>query len=184
MKHETAEPAVTPAPRPTENFQDRFAAALEKWRAEGCTHPTDAGAALCGARPHRTKITPADAEGNVMMVVDCASGHEGVWTFKVAEAEMKAELRRQAEAAQDAQANGGKALDPLVAKVTISMHLKTQEVKIDPWVPTPGLGIQLAGILLSHFFAQMQKTVEASNRAPLQLPKKGIIHPKTGRLVN
>ncbi len=186
MQDEKTEAAATPDKSPAgDNFQTRFAAQLEKWREQGCAIGPEGGLELCGARPHRTKISPADADGNVTMHVDCSNGHEDVWQFKVAEAEMKAELMRQAEAAKVAEANGGKSLNPMVAKVTISLDLRTQELKIEPWVPTPGMGIQLAGMLMSHFFAQLQQMAGGQSNGPkIKLPPKGILHPKTGRLVS
>lgn len=172
-----AGPAATPEPPRTENFQDRLNAALEKWRDEGC--PINGNLGACGARPHLTKMSPKDAEGNIVMSIACAEGHEDVWQFKIPAVEMQAELARQQAAAAEAERNGGKAKDPMKASVKITMDLKTQEVTIDPWVPTPGMGIQLAGILMSHFFAQMQANAAPANR--LKLPPQGLVHPKTGR---
>lgn len=176
-----AGPAATPEPPRTENFQDRLNAALEKWRNEGCPRPgdDDPKTVICGSRPHLTKMDPKDADGNIVMHINCAAGHEDVWQFKIPAVEMQAELARQQAAAAEAERNGGKAKDPMKASVKITMDLKTQEVTIDPWVPTPGMGIQLAGILMSHFFAQMQANAAPANR--LKLPPQGLVHPKTGR---
>lgn len=179
---------ATDEPRPTEgNFTERFNDALKAWRAEGCSQdvPNEDGSAVarCNGRPHGTKIEPADADGNVTMVIACEHGHERSWEFKVAEVEMKAELARQAAAAAQAEKDGGKTRDPMKASVTITLDLKTQEVRIDPWVPNPGVGIQLAGMLMSHFFAQLQMGAAPAN-ARLKLPPKGIINPKTGKLMS
>lgn len=191
MENEAAAAAETPAKSPdtnsTPNFQERFAAQLEKWRDEGCPRAIEAEGndahALCGAPPNAVKMDKANSEGNIVMHVACKDGHENVWSFSVPQIEMKAELARQAEAAKAAEAAGRKALDPMKASVKITMDLATQEVTIEPWVPTPGVGLQLAAILTAHFqdlFVQARK-----NNAPskLKLPPNGIIHPKTGKIL-
>lgn len=183
------EPAATPdRPQDTNklaDFQERFNAHLEKWRAEGCgadvINEDGSAVARCGAKPHRTKLLPKDANDDVTMQVDCQDGHENVWQFKVPAVELQAELARQAAAAKQAEEQGGAAKDPLKASVTIIMDLRTQEVRIEPWVPTPGMGIQLAGILMSHFFAQMQAGAASPAPGKLKLPAKGLVHPKTGK---
>lgn len=164
-------------------FQERFNEALEGWRKEGCHRiSSDTGTKLCGAAPHRAKMLPVDADGNVSMVVDCASGHSDVWKFKVAEAEMKDELARQQSAAVRAAEDAGKvARDPMKATLKITMDLKTQAISIDQWVPTPGMGIQLAGILMSHFFAQIQQAGAADQSGLALPPEKKLIDPKTGK---
>lgn len=73
------------------------------------------------------------------------------------------------------------AKDPMKASLKISMDLKTQQVEIDPWVPNPGLGIQLAGMLLAHFFAEQQANIAAQPSGGLKLPEKRLIDPKTGK---
>jgi hypothetical protein len=128
-----------------------------------------------------------DDEGKILMHVDCENGHEDVWQFALTKDELTQAIQEQAAAAQRARdagsANAPK--DPTKAYATITMDVATQQVSIDCFVATPGLGIQLAGILMSHFFAQLQATSRPAG-APggLKLPPKGIVHPKTGRLVN
>ena len=187
MKSEQeAAPAETPAKSPDTNkvpFTERFTAALEGWRKEGCPVVVGEGThkKACGAPPHRTKMEPKNAAGDIVMVIDCAAEHPDVWRFAVPEVEMKAELERQAKASREAEANGGKTMDPMKASLKITMDLRTQEVAIDPWVPTPGIGIQLAGILMSHFFAQMQASSKAGAKPRIVTPAKGIVHPVTGK---
>jgi hypothetical protein len=163
-------------------FQQRFNEALEKWKAEGCTKVMAGaeGEHFCGAKPHGVKMEPVNAAGNVTMAVACNAGHERQWTFEVAEAEMKEELKRQREAVLKAEADGGKTRDPMKASVTITLDLRTQEVHIDPWCPTPGVGLQLGALITAHF----QHEVMASRlmkREDILTPVKGIINPKTGK---
>ncbi len=177
---------------PTDNFSARLESELVKWRAEGCPRwdkgdETDRAGTPCGARPHKTKIEPADADGNVTMHIDCTAGHEDVWQFKVAETDMKAELKRQALAAADANANGGKTLDVTKARVTITLDLKTQDVTIDPWVPTPGVGLQLAAMLNIYFAQQIADGMrkKAAAAAPkIKTPSKALVHPTSGKLIS
>lgn len=159
----------------SKNFNERFNAQLEAWRAEGCKRQMDGAEGIhdCGARPHRVRMLPEDVAGDIAMSVDCSAGHEGVWVYKVPAVEMQADMERQAEAARTAA--GGR--DPMVATLKISMNLRTQQVDIEPFVPTPGLGIQLAGILMSHFFAQMQESVNKS-------PANGLFTPGPKKLLD
>lgn len=170
--HDADKPALTP-------FQTRFNEALEGWKKEGCSVVLDAGTdkeRFCGAKPHGVKIEPADADGNVIMAVDCAERHARVWTFKVPEVEMKTELARQKEAAKTA------ARDPLKASVSITLDLRTQEVSIEPWVPTPGVGLQLAAMLTAHFQREfMAGHLAAEKAGKIVTPPAGIINPKTGK---
>lgn len=179
--------ATTDAKSPDTNkptFQDRFNAKLEEWRKTGC--PVVVGEGLdkkaCGGRPHRSTMKPKDADGNVAMVIDCENGHAGVWEFKVAEAELQADLARQQAAAKEAEKTGAVSRDPMKASIKITMDLTTQQFTIEQWVPTPGLGIQLAGTLMSHFFAQLQAG-NAPKGPKIHTPTKGLVDPKTGRLL-
>lgn len=183
------EPGTAETPDKSQNssksYQERFNAALREWKTYGCQHAggdniNPQGKEVCGGDPHRVRMLPADESGHFTLSVGCASGHDDVWHFKVSEAEMRADLAQKAAAAQQAGADAGRdARNPDKAFLKITMDMKTQEVSIDPWVPNPGLGIQLAGILMSHFFAQLQS---AGAPAPkLALPEKRILHPKTGR---
>lgn len=172
-----------------QTYQERFNAALEGWRKEGCQ--TVMGSAegdfTCGKPPHRAKMLKPDESGDVTMSVDCVAGHEDVWQFKIPKAEMEADIKRQADAAAKADADGSKggARDPMIASVKIMMNLRTQQVEIDPWVPTPGLGIQLAGILMSHFFAQLQASQAAAPAGGLVLPKEKKLLDRNGKpLIN
>lgn len=190
MKNEKeAGPAETHAKSPdtnsTPNFQERFAAELEKWREEGCPRAIEAEGndahALCGAPPHGVTMDKPDAAGDVVMRVACAKGHKDVWHYAVPEAEMKTELARQAAAAEAAKANGGKALDPMKASITITLDLKTQEVAISPFVPTPGIGLQMAAILTAHFQKLFLDAMEHPKAPRLKMPTRGLVHPQTGK---
>lgn len=178
--------AETPAKSPDTNkgpsFQERFTAQLEEWRKVGC--PVVVGDGLekrpCGSMPHRTKMLPKDAEGNVWMVVDCQAEHEEVWKFSFPHAELVAEMERQKAASAEAEKTGGISKDPSKASVKITLDLRTQEFTIEPWVPTPGLGLQLAATLMAHFSQQLMMGFKAPH-AGLIVPKKGIVDPKTGK---
>lgn len=177
-------PAKSPSSDKPETFQDRFNAALETWRKEGCAHVMEGaeGVHACGARPHRAKMSKPDAAGNVTMSVDCVAGHADVWSFVVPAAEMKADLERQAKAAAEAQGAAGGEKDSMKASLKITMDLRTQAVNIEPWVPTPGVGIQLAGILMSHFFAILQEGAKAAQTSSgLALPPEKKILDRTGK---
>lgn len=183
-----ADSAATPDKSPnisSPTFQERFTAQLEAWRKEGCRRlakgesETDPAAEFCGAAPHRSKMNkPVD--GIVKMVVDCAAGHAEVWSFDVAEADLKAELKRNAEAAAEAEKNGKEGRDPMKASVKITLDLRTQEVAIDPWVPTPGMGLQLAAMLTAHFTALFNA---GSKPAKLFTPNKSLVHPVNGKIL-
>lgn len=179
-----AGPAATPDKSPNtdkpKSYQDRFQDAIEAWRKEGCperTHSAEEAPEVCGKPPHRVKMSPKDSAGFHTMSVDCSAGHQNVWTFEVSAEEMQEDL--EARAAADAKAHGEDgavtARDPMKATLKITMDLKTQQVDIEPWVPTPGMGIQLAGILMAHFFAQMQATFSAAPAGGLVLPKKDLL---------
>jgi hypothetical protein len=189
MQDEKTEAAATAAKSPAGDkpeltpFQKRFNESLEKWKAEGCQvildekTPTER---FCGGKPHGVKIEPVNEAGNVVMAVACTERHERQWTFEVPEVEMKAELQRQKDAVAKAEADGGKERDPMKASVTITLDLRTQEVNIDPWVPTPGVGLQLGAIITAHFQHQLMSGL-LMKRDPILTPTKGIINPKTGK---
>lgn len=176
---------VDKSPDTTETFQTRFNAALEQWRKDGCPRiapgesETALDAKLCGARPHRTKMSPKDDAGNHVMTVDCTNGHEAAWTFTLTGEELAASVAAQLKASREAEANGGK--DPLKASVTIKLNLKTQEVEIDAFVPTPGVGLQLAAMLNCYFAAQFSRTLAQTPQPMILTPDKKIINPKTGK---
>lgn len=185
MKREEAGPEATRAKSPDtskpETYQDRFNAALEAWRKEGCSCSKQ-NDVRCGARPHRVRMLPKDADGNLTMSVDCVDGHEGVWQFKVPAEEMARDAAAQAEAMRRAEADAGSApRDPMKASLKITMDLKTQAISIDQWVPTPGVGIQLAGILMSHFFAQIQQAGPAPGAGGLVLPGEKKLLDRNGK---
>ncbi len=184
--------AETPAKSPDTNkpFQERFNEQLEAWRKEGC--PIDVTPdlrekqgkpkVLCGARPHRARMLPA-VDGVITMSVDCVNGHVDVWQFKVSSAEMEKDIAAQSAAATRASEDAaGVARDPLKAVLKITMDLRTQAVDIEPWVPTPGVGIQLAGILMSHFFAEIQAGQAAANeRNGIALPPEKKLLDRNGK---
>lgn len=156
-------------------YTERFNAALEGWRKEGCPRSKDDHP--CSALPHRCKILPKDADGNFTMSMDCVAGHEDVWQFKISAEEMNNELDKQSAAAKEATDNAGKSItrDPMKATLKITMDLRTQQIDIEPWVPTPGIGIQMAGILLSHFFAQLQGTIKQPAPGAIITPSKKLL---------
>ncbi len=169
-------PSLTP-------FQKRFDEQLQAWKKDGCQVIVDQGKPeehFCGAKPHRVMMDPVGEDGNVTMIVDCQDGHARQWEYKVPEEEMKGELARQKEAMLAAQAAGGKTKDPMIATVTIKLDLRTQEVTIDPWVPTPGVGLQLGALITAHFAHEAMSSM-LMKRDPILTPQKGIINPKTGR---
>lgn len=164
-------------------FQKRFNDALEGWKKDGCSvvldekTPTER---FCGGKPHRVKMEEPGEDGQVTMVVDCQAGHERQWEFKVPQDEMKAELARQQEAMKKAVEDAGKTKDPLKASVTITLDLRTQDVSIEPWVPTPGVGLQLAAMLTAHFSHELMSS-KLMKRDTIVTPPKGILNPKTGK---
>lgn len=163
-------------------FQDRFAAKLEEWRKEGCSVVVkkEDGDSFCGGKPHRSKMNkPVD--GIVKMVVDCEHGHAEVWSFDVPEEELNAELKAQAAAAAEAEKNGAEGRDPMKASIKITLDLRTQEVAIEPWVPTPGMGLQLAAMLTAHFTGQFNA---GTKPAKLFTPNKTIVDSKGKVLIN
>lgn len=166
------------SPDTNKSYQERFNSAIEGWKKDGCPkESTKEAGGPCGAAPHKVGMLP-EKDGYIVMTVNCAAGHERVWEFAVPAAEMKAEVERKM---REAEASGGIKRDPTKASVTITMDLKTQQFSINEFVPTPGLGIQLAGVLMSHYFAKLQE----GNRAPadpaVALRPKPVLHPRTGK---
>lgn len=192
MSDEAAGPEATQGKSPSSSsapsYHARFNEAVEGWKAICCQkfekHKR------CGAPPHKTRMERPNEDGSVTLKIDCHAGHEGVWTFDITADEMKAEVERIREAQEkvsaEAQAGDGTpqvARDPLKASVKISMDLRTQAITIDKWVPTPGIGLQLAAILTCHFSAAFQQSAGPLPGA-LALPaEKKIVDPKTGKPV-
>ncbi len=171
------------SPDTIKTFQERFNERLEAWKKEGCQEqvedPQRAGQTMaCAAAPHRSKMNPKDANGVVVMSVDCAAGHQDVWKFEILEAELKADLKRQAEATAAARGEDGDAREPGKAWIKVTMDVATQSFAIKSWVPTPGLGIQLAGILTAHFYAELQRGNVTPKKAILTADKK-LVDPRT-----
>jgi hypothetical protein len=169
-----------------EPWQARFNAALAEWRKTCCQYKADADAAPCGAPPHRVKMVSDEKNpGGQIMLVDCARDHKEQWAFAVTAQEMEASLADAEKAAGRARAATEEAegRDPNKARLLITMDMKTQEVTIEPWVPTPGLGVQLAGHALAYFFSQLNALPTRPADGIHLATKKEIVHPTTGRVL-
>jgi hypothetical protein len=180
---EAKSPAAPDAPKSEPMaWQKNFAKLVEGWKKEGCAAVIDAGTdkeRFCGGKPHLTKMGKPEG-GRIPITVNCTEGHEDAWKTDISEADVQADFARQKEAAAAAQAERIKDKDPMKASVTITLDLKTQEFDIDAWVPTPGLGLQLAAVLTSHF-SQMLMASKLMERPKILTAPKGIIDPKTGK---
>lgn len=145
----------------------------------------------CGAPPHGVTAHEMSDGLNVELLGDCARGHKNVWAFRATKHEMRdamaakmAEMnvKESTPAAEPADPQAAVERDPMVAVIRISKNLRTQEVKIDKWIPNNGFGIELAGTLLAHFFAELNHA--AAVPQPIAVPDKGIIDPRTGKKVS
>lgn len=169
-------PGKSPDTNKTEGFQARFNALLAEWKKTGC--PRDKDGHPCGAPPHRVKMLPGTEPGIVVLHVDCNAGHEDVWQYEVPEAEVKDEAARQASNSPD-----GYNRDAFSAWVKIKMDVRTQQFEVDSWVPTPGLGIQLAGVLQAHFYEKLRLSQKAPAPGKIITPGTKLVDPK-GRALN
>lgn len=169
------------------NIQARLDAALAEWRKTGCTFKKRNALGqvrVCAAPPHAMRQTPVNEAGDIVFKIGCAKGHNDVWELALPYAEIKAEQARQQDAQARAEGAAADGRDPLTARITITMNVRTGEVAlVDPWVPSPvvGLGMLVLAqkMLLDHVGPAAAKPANG-----LLLPTKAVLDPKTGKPVN
>jgi hypothetical protein len=156
--------------------QERIDAFVEAARVEGCQFKTmDATDTVkaCGAPPHRVKQTPPK-DGKIKLLIDCAAGHAEQWEIEFDAAELIAASSKQRDALKKTEnevvdSDPSDKNDPMIARIEITMDIRSQEVKIKPFVPTPLVGLGMLAVCQKSFFDQMAEQ-ETRPAHGLELP--------------
>lgn len=167
-----------------ESFTNRLDLFVKKAKEDGgCTFKTkgaDDAVIVCGAPPHNVKQDPPNKAGKIVLHIDCHAGHEDQWQFEVDYQEMQREAASAQAALRKTQGTAEAAAverDPMVASITIKLNLASQEVSIDPYVPTPLVGLGMLAIAQKSFFDQLAET-DKVRKDGLDLPSpKKIVSP-------
>ncbi len=175
---EPESPETDGKPRTTDKgFQQRFQEETERWKSEGCPFLLKEGGPeehRCGAKPHMIRMgapDEANAEGLIPWYATCANGHKDTFTLWVDPKEMANDEEARRAATAEAGANAGK--DPMVATLLLKFDMRTQGFAMEPYIPNPGLGLQMIMLAMKALFDQM---------APAEtkpIPKRGLFTPAT-----
>lgn len=176
-----ADSEATPDKSPsTGSFAEKFKQQMSEWATAGC--PTGVrGGGRCGKPPHDVKPYPIASDGGVKFEVVCSAGHQA-WEYNATAEELKkeAEIAKTQGQTQDVPLGDGR--DPMIARITIIYDLRTQAVAIEPFIPSPLVGLGMLDVARKSLYDQMSPQTK-ERKDGLMVPERVLIDPKTGKAI-
>lgn len=159
------------------SVSERFIAQVEEWKKTGCPYKSrkaDDTIKICGAAPHRAKQITREEGKIVVFQVDCVEGHEEQWEFLASAEEIKADAKKQFSAQQNGERVAAEARaagrNPMVAELHLKLNMMTHEFNFEPFIPSPGIGLQMLALAQKAIFDQMDVT-QKQRKDGLEIPE-------------